>query len=113
MMLFNTLKVGDLPLSNNDQPATFSETYSRQTFHMKMSIFKVFQIFFFKCQIYLVQVFKPALVESTSEEIFALTEGLHINAAQGNSPKVIELKVMSVTWSCGPLTLLLLPQMEV
>lgn len=89
MMLFNILKVGDLSLSNNDQSAAFSETYSRQTFHMKTSILKVFQIIFLKCQIYLVQVFQPALVESTSEEISALTEGLHINAARGN--KVLKL----------------------
>lgn len=33
----------------------------------------------------LIQAFQPALVESTSEEISALTEGLHINAAQGNT----------------------------
>lgn len=81
MMFFNILKVGDLSLFNN---TVFSETYSRQTFHMKTRILKVFQIIL-KCQIYLVQVFQPAVVESTSEEISALTEGLHINAARGNT----------------------------
>lgn len=78
MMLFNILEVDDLSLSNSDPTAAFSETYSRQTFHMKTSILNVFQTIFFKCQIYLVQVIQPALVESTSEEISASTEGLHI-----------------------------------
>lgn len=84
-MLFTILKVGDLSLSNNDQSAAFSETYSSQTFDMKPSILEVCQIVFFKCQIYLVQVFQPALVESTSEEISALTEQLIINAAKENT----------------------------
>lgn len=63
MMVFNILKVGDLSLSNNDQSAAFSETYSRQTFHMKNSILKVFQIIFLMSDI-----FSPSISASSSRE---------------------------------------------
>lgn len=73
MMLFNILQVGDMSLSSNDQSVAFPETYSRQAFHMKTSILEAFQTIFLKCQIYSVQIIQLALVESTSEEISALT----------------------------------------